>query len=135
MKSVGGRSIGVVLLAGLGLGGACAETAPTRVPGADGPCQFERKQGMCEVDTTVDPRDTESPDEPTTLIVKWSWLAPKVAGEVPAKVTEFHMTANDARWRAKALDELGKSRCVVEEAVAPASCAGERHIVFVEADP
>jgi hypothetical protein len=127
-----GRDVAGALIGGVITVAGCAGSGAAR----GGPhCQFERKPGMCEVDTLVDPRDSESADEATTLIVKWSWIGPKVAGEVPPKVTEFHMTANDARWRASALEELGKSRCVIEEAIAPADCAGERHIVFVEADP
>ena len=125
----GARASSIAIAAALTVG-ACASEGGTR---AGVPCQSERKQGMCEVDTTIDPRESESPDEAATLIVTWSWLGPKVPGDVPAKVTEFHLTASEARGRAKALDDLGKSRCVLEQAFAPAECAGQRRIVAVEA--
>jgi len=79
---------------------------------------------------SLDPREADAPDEATTMEVRWTWLG---AGEVLPKVVRYHMTAAEAAWRRESWDELGKSRCVIEEPVAP--CAAPRRIVFVEAEP
>mgnify|MGYP000863811767 CR=1 FL=1 len=97
-------------------------------------CRFVRHEGMCEATVTLDPREAESPDEATTLEVRWRWLGADPA-EVPDRVVRSHLSAKDARSLGEAVDDLGKSRCVVEQAVEPPACVGLARIVDVEAEP
>jgi len=83
---------------------------------------------------TLDPREAESNEEATTLEVKWTWLEAKPV-EVPPRVSRWFLTAREARSLGSAIDELGKSPCVVEEAIAPAACEGRARILTVEAAP
>jgi hypothetical protein len=110
--------------------GACAGG-----PGIDQTrCQFVRQVGMCEATVTLDPRESESPDESTTLEVRWEWLGEE-PGDVPDRIVRTHLTWVEARALGDSIDELGKSRCVVEQGVEPERCRGILRIVSVEADP
>ncbi len=93
-----------------------------------------RYKDMCEATVTLDPREAESADESTMLEIRWTWVG-KVLSDVPDRVTRTHLNAKEARSLAEAIDGMGKSRCVVEQAVAPAECVGVSHIVWVEAEP
>jgi hypothetical protein len=97
-------------------------------------CELVRIQGMCEATVTLDPREADSPDEATALEVRWEWLEAEPA-EVPDRVVWRHLTARDARALGEIIDELGKSRCVVEQAEESGPCAGSARIVTVEAEP
>ncbi len=97
-------------------------------------CRYVRIEDMCEATVTIDPRESDSPNEATTLEIRWQWLGKEVTG-VPDRVTRTHMKANEARSMAEAIDDMGKSRCVVEQAVEPAECVGLSRIVSVEAEP
>lgn len=97
-------------------------------------CRYVRIEDMCEASVTLDPRESESPDEATTLEIRWQWLGKQVS-DVPDRVTRTHLTATEARSLAEAIDDMGKSRCVVEQAVEPAECVGLSRIVSVEAEP
>lgn len=119
--------IGIVALAGCGSG-----SQASLVPDDD--CTFVRHRGLCEAQVTLDPRESESPDEATTLEVRWTWTEAEPA-EVPPRVSRWFLTAREARGLANAIEALDKSPCVVEEAVAPAVCDGRRRILSVEASP
>jgi hypothetical protein len=97
-------------------------------------CFYVRHEGMCEATVTLDPRESESSDEATTLEVRWAWVGDAI-GEVPERIVRTHMTSRDARALAEAIDALGKSRCVVEQAIEPVQCLGLARIVTVEAEP
>lgn len=97
-------------------------------------CRFVRHEGMCEATVTLDPREAESPDESTTLEIRWRWLGADPS-DVPDRLVRSHLGAKDARSLGEAIDALGKSRCVVEQAVEPDACIGLARIVDVEAEP
>ena len=97
-------------------------------------CHFVRHEGMCEASVTLDPRESESPDETTMLEIRWRWIGTEL-GDVPDRVVKRHLTARDARSLAEAVDETGKSRCAVEQAIEPDRCVGIFRVVWVEADP
>lgn len=97
-------------------------------------CTYVRHEGMCEATVTLDPRESESPDEATMLEIRWSWTGPEL-GDVPDRVVRRHLVARDARSIAEAVEETERSRCQVEQAVAPDGCLGILRIVWVEADP
>lgn len=97
-------------------------------------CRYVRHEDMCEATVTLDPRESESPDEATMLEIRWSWLGKEVV-DVPDRVTRTHLTAKEARSLAEAVDDMGKSRCVVEQAIEPSECVGLSRIVSVEAEP
>jgi len=97
-------------------------------------CRYVRHKDMCEATVTLDPRENESADEATMLEIRWSWLGKEVV-DVPDRVTRTHLTAKEARSLAEAIDAIGKSRCVVEQAVEPIECVGLSRIVSVEAEP
>lgn len=99
-----------------------------------GKCKIVRHEGMCEAGVTLDPRESESPDEATMLEIRWRWLGDTPA-DVPDRIVRSHLTANEARSLADAVDEMERSRCVVEEAVEPDACRGYARIVEVEAEP
>lgn len=119
--------LGLVWLAGCGAAG-------TGVLTPDDNCTFVRHRGLCEAQVTLEPREAESPDEATTLEVRWTWLG-GTPGEVPPRVSRWFLTAQEAMSLGSAIDELGKSPCVVEEAVSPAECAGRVRIMSIEAEP
>jgi len=126
------RSIRLLLFACplLGSMGACASGASPD----DRSCTYVRHEGMCEATVTLDPRESESPDEATMLEIRWSWAGVDV-GEVPDRVVRRHLVARDARAIAEAVEETERSRCLIEQAVEPDSCVGILRIVWVEADP
>jgi len=97
-------------------------------------CRYVRHEAMCEATVTLDPRENESPDEATMLEIRWTWLGKDVVA-VPDRVTRTHLTATEARSLAEAVDAMGKSRCVVEQAIEPSECVGLSRIVEVEAEP
>lgn len=122
-----GRGVRVVLsLSALGLA-AC----PARAP--DERCAWVKVAGMCEVDVSLEPREPDSPDESTMMEVRWTWVGGDDAPEVLPRVVRYHMTAQEAAWRKASWESLERSRCIVEEPVAP--CEAPRRIVFVEAEP
>lgn len=126
-SAIGRVLAGVVMLALFaGCGGGPA-VDPTQ-------CRYVRHVGMCEATVTLDPRESESPDEATMLEVRWRWIGDAL-GEVPDRVVRTHLSAKDARALGEAIDDLGKSRCVVEQAVDPGGCVGIARIVAVEAEP
>lgn len=100
----------------------------------DDSCTTVKHRGLCEATVTLEPREAESNDEATTLEVTWTWLeaSPK---DVPPRVSRWFLTAREARSLGDAIDELGKSPCVVEEAIAPEACEGRARILHVEAAP
>jgi len=104
--------------------------------GAGKKCGYTRTEGLYKPDVSLDPREADSPDESTTLEVRWEWAgseSEKAGGEVLPRVVEYHMTAQEALWRKEAWESLDKSRCTIEEPVA--GCDAPRRIVFVEAEP
>ncbi|MFO0751192.1 MAG: hypothetical protein U1F43_36790 [Myxococcota bacterium] len=102
--------------------------------GGDGAkCAFIKTEGLCKAEVSLDPREADSPDEATTLEVRWQWLGSDAGAEVAPRTVQYHMTAQEAAWRREAWETLGKSRCTIEEPVAP--CQATRRIVFVEAEP
>jgi hypothetical protein len=119
-----GTAISFIVVAGCASG---PDVDPTK-------CRYVRVEDMCEASVTLDPRENESPDEATTLEIRWQWLGKEVS-DVPDRVTRTHLTAAEARSLAEAIDDMGKSRCVVEQAVEPAECVGLSRIVSVEAEP
>lgn len=100
----------------------------------DDSCTTVKHRGLCEATVTLEPREAESNEEATTLEVKWTWLESSPEG-VPSRVSRWYLTAREARALGDAIDELGKSPCVVEEAIAPAECEGRARILHVEAAP
>lgn len=97
-------------------------------------CTYKRHRGLCEAQVTLDPRESESPDEATVLEVRWTWLG-QTPTDVPRRTSRWFLTAREAVPLARAIDDVGKSPCVVEEAVAPAECVGRARILSVEAAP
>jgi len=117
------------------VGGAVTGAACGGAPAVDtSRCTFERREGLCEATVTLDPRESESPDEATTLEVRWAWVGRDPA-EVPERVVRQYLKARDAVALASSIDKLGKSRCAVEVGVEPAPCVGVKRISTVEADP
>ncbi|MBL8786221.1 MAG: hypothetical protein JNJ59_15080 [Deltaproteobacteria bacterium] len=119
--------MGGVVLAGMTACGGGPEVDTSR-------CTFERQEGLCEATVTLDPRESESQDEATTLEVRWEWLGRDPA-EVPDRVVRQYLKARDAVALASSIDKLGKSRCAVEVGIGPAACVGVKRITAVEADP
>lgn len=120
---------------GVGLAMLVSVGACTGAPAVDtSRCTFERHEGLCEATVTLDPRESESPDEATTLEVRWEWLG-RDPSDVPERVVRQFLKARDAVALATSIDKLGKSRCTIEVGVEPAPCVGVRRISSVEADP
>jgi hypothetical protein len=117
----------LLLWSGCGSAGGAALTP-------DDACTFVRHRGLCEAQVTLDPREAESADESTTLMVRWTWLGARPS-DVPPRVSRRYLTAREATSLGDAIDDLGKSPCVVEEAVSPAECAGRLRILSIEAEP
>lgn len=127
------KSLHLVLLSlGASAFAACPEV-PKR-PSEMG-CEYERVEGTCEVILTLNPRETEYPDEATSLIVRWEWTGKGVIGDVPDRTTTYELPWNDAVARASTMDAKDNSRCVVEVGTAPERCLPYRAIIFVEAEP
>jgi len=119
----------VAVMVGLiGCGGSANELVP------DDSCTYVRHRGLCEAQVTIDPREAESPEESTTLEVRWTWTG-ETPREVPRRTTRWYLTAREAARLGQAIDELSKSPCIVEEAVRPAECVGRLRILSVEAAP
>jgi hypothetical protein len=110
---------------------ACATTDAT--PSSLG-CAVEQREGECEPTVTLSPREPEDPQEATSLIVRWEWLGDTPA-EVPDRTRVHHLSWREASARAATIDEVDKSRCVIEVATDPATCAVKAAIIFVEAEP
>lgn len=126
------------LIRGLGalslvVGSACG-SAGSGAALPDDSCTTVKHRGLCEATVTLEPREAESNEEATTLEVKWTWLEARPEG-VPPRVSRWFLTAREARALGDAIDELGKSPCVVEEAIAPKECEGRARILHVEAAP
>lgn len=97
-------------------------------------CAVEQREGQCEATVTLNPREPEDPQEATSLIVRWEWLGKEPAG-VPDRTRVYHLSWREAASRAATIDEADKSRCVIEVATEPATCAVKAAILFVEAEP
>lgn len=105
---------------------ACASGA------SDERCAFVKTEGMCDVEVSLDPREADSPEEATTMEVRWNWIGAPDFAVLPRNV-RYHMSAQEAAWRRESWESLGRSRCVIEEPAA--GCEAPRRIVFVEAEP
>ncbi len=112
---------------------ACADK-PVR-PSEVG-CEWTHVEGQCEVTLTLNPREAEIPTEAANLLVRWEWLQPQVSGEVPDRLTTYHLTWSEAASRAANISErASKSRCVVEVGKGSPRCDALRAIIYVEAEP
>ena len=112
---------------------ACADK-PVR-PSEVG-CAWKHVEGQCEVTLTLNPREAEIPTEAASLVVRWEWLQPQISGEVPDRLTTYHLTWSEAASRAANIsDRASKSRCVVEVGEGNARCDALRAIIYVEAEP
>lgn len=124
-----GKGIALALMVGLVTG--CSNSSEIDRPR----CRFERVQGMCEASVTLEPRESDSPNEATTLEVRWRWSTPSDI-EVPDRVVRTHLTAREARALAEAIDELGRSRCSIEQPIdVTDDCDATTRIADIEAQP
>ena len=117
---------------GFGLCAIFVATGCASAPADDTRCPYVKTTGMCAVDVALDPREADAPDEATTMEVTWTWEG-QAGGEVLPRVVRYHLSFQEAAWRKASWEALARSRCVIEEPVAP--CDAPRRIVFVEAEP